>query len=790
MKRFYSRIIVFILVSILLVTAFTGCRAGDDGVDEPEFVFVPEITSLSSLAGIFPNIHNIKLTENALYFTTTTNTDNTTLFRTTKIVKVDLEISDISNLSNYSTLYNYITAPPPHTAEGGNMHITAMQINSNGDLWVAETSRYVTFDFPPGFNMSEAEESDIWGHHKLLELTYTLRKLDNTGAELLSINVDHLALSNTNWAGITAFHADDDGNIIIGSGQMIYVLDTNGDIQFNIHTEEVISSNSFIELSDGRVAYKSWSNRNMATTLRVIDINNKELGTVIEFPIEVSGIFNGYDEYLVVFSDLTHLLAIDKSTGDTVQIFNWATSGVVSAGIDNILFLPDDRILLTATSLESDGKGQYIRHTDLMIFTKELQDETREKTVITIASYAPYIISDAVVEFNRTNALYQIEIKETDYTSHALVGDLNKFALEMITGGGPDIIHTTYVPFHQWAGHGFFVDLYEFIDADQRLDRSDFLESVLRNFEINGKLYHMSYDFLINTIIGHPDIVGSDPGWSIDEFRAVLDKNPKATRPLGELVSGIGFLWNLIRNDITSFIDWENGKVFFDTDYFINLLEFIYELESRIEIDLDEVDFSGGFHVNRSAELISSGEQILELVQFTDFWRYFMYQQQFGGDFVFKGYPVENGSGSTIFAGSSMAITTTSNNKDGAWEFIRMVLSEEWQSRQIQKEFSSFNIPTNKNVFEQSLIKAMEEVSSPPMMWNGIFVQIKPLTHEQVDDLRTLVDSASNVYMYTDPLEHIIRESLNDFFDGVITAQDAARIIQNRASIFVAEQSR
>ena len=787
MKKIIYRVIALAIIAVLLTTASTGCRSHtDDGKEVSEFVFLPEITSISSLAENFPNMSNITLTESNLYFTSTSNIDSKSLFRTTQIIKVDLDISDISNLSNYSSLSNYTTALPPHNAEGGGVYINTMQIDTNGNLWIAETSSYVIFDFPSNLNVDDMAESEIWEHHRPLEQSYAIRKLDSTGTELLSVDISSIASANLNWVGITAFHADDESNIIIGSGQTIYVLDIDGNIKFTLNTEEFIHPGTFIRLSDGRVAHRGWSNRQLIWTLRVIDTKSKEWGASIELPSSISGVFHGYDDYLVIFSDLTHLLAIDVETNEEIQILNWMASGIEQSGIDTILFLPDDRILFTTTTWVQDIAGKLSRHTDLMVFSKIPYDEAQEKTIITIATYAPHIISAAVIEFNRTNALYRIEINEIEQSFSALGGDLDKLALEIITGGGPDIIHTAYLPFQQWAGRGIFANLYEFIDADPRLSRSDFIESVISGFESNGKLFHMSPDFTIKTLIGHPDVVGNNTGWSVDDFKAVLDSTPQAMKPLGELYGGVTFLWSIILSDISSFVDWESGNVYFNNDYFIDLLELAYTLEKIVDINWDEI--IGGVYSDRSVQMISSGAQIMESVLFVDFWMYFAYQELFGGDFVFKGYPAKNGSGNSLYTSTSMAITTTSQNQQGAWEFIRMFLSEEWQSQQVRSH--TFDIPTNKNVFDQSLAKAMEDKQNQFIGWNDLTIAIKALTQEQADDIKELIYSASSVSTFTDPLESIIREGVEDFFNGKITAQDAAQIIQNRALIFVAEQSR
>jgi len=236
----------------------------------------------------------------------------------------------------------------------------------------------------------------------------------------------------------------------------------------------------------------------------------------------------------------------------------------------------------------------------------------------------------------------------------------------------------------------------------------------------------------------------------------------------------------LISFDIRSFVNWETGTVYFDNEYFISLLEFANELNKRIHITLD------GFTAD-TYQLILSGEQIIFPRWFNYLWEYSLLQDIFGGDFIFKGYPVENGSGNFMSVWSGMAITTTSANQQGAWEFIRFFVSEEWQRQQFRSH--NFHLPTNNAVLDLSYTEAMEERRNPMTMGvgNNIYT-VRPLTHEHVDNIRALINSVSTDFSHDFALSTIIDEGINDFLNGLITAQDAARIIQSRASIYVAEQ--
>ena len=66
--------------------------------------------------------------------------------------------------------------------------------------------------------------------------------------------------------------------------------------------------------------------------------------------------------------------------------------------------------------------------------------------------------------------------------------------------------------------------------------------------------------------------------------------------------------------------------------------------------------------------------------------------------------------------------------------------------------------------------------------------QISEDTSAFIDMTLSLIESAEGLNYGFDPLLDIIFEGLEDLFTGRITVQEAARIIQNRASIYVSEQ--
>lgn len=80
------------------------------------------------------------------------------------------------------------------------------------------------------------------------------------------------------------------------------------------------------------------------------------------------------------------------------------------------------------------------------------------------------------------------------------------------------------------------------------------------------------------------------------------------------------------------------------------------------------------------------------------------------------------------------------------------------------------------------------EVESPDYYYmNGVDVEIKPMTQEEVENLKQMLYTFNQVYTYDQELMNIISEESAAFFSGQKNAKDVASIIQSRVQIYVNE---
>ena len=66
-------------------------------------------------------------------------------------------------------------------------------------------------------------------------------------------------------------------------------------------------------------------------------------------------------------------------------------------------------------------------------------------------------------------------------------------------------------------------------------------------------------------------------------------------------------------------------------------------------------------------------------------------------------------------------------------------------------------------------------------------VIVKPSTDKDIEEVMSFIKSVDTIYQTDEDLMNIIKEEAEVFFEGKKSAEEAARIIQSRASIYVSE---
>jgi ABC-type glycerol-3-phosphate transport system substrate-binding protein len=578
---------------------------------------------------------------------------------------------------------------------------------------------------------------------------------------------------------VSALNVDNAGNIYIAFISEIYIFDNQGKLSFTL--DEPSRTTNLVWLSDGDVAISSLQGSSMY--LKRIDAQRKSWGEIINLSSDISrvqGIFSGNEDYLVLFNDSAYLNGIIAETGEWKRVFSWNDSALSPEGVTDIRLLSDERIAVIRQA-QHHSLGFEPAVFELVLLTKMSYDELPERRILTFGTLNYNSTRRYVVDQFNSNSLthrihvidYSLYNTDDDYTAGTL-----RLATEIITGNAPDILDIWGgIPFQTLVTKDVLIDLYPFLDTDPEINRSSMIENILMASEIDGSLYRIVPSFSIGTIYGHPSVLGSYPGWNIDEFAAVLEANPQADVPLGFWTTNIWLLSVVFMYSMEEYIDRVSGTADFENDNFVRLLELANTFPSEFVSDM----------VVSQMELFAAGRQIMDMgsIGSLDILQTFL--TVFDGEVVFKGFPTENRDGNVFHPSTSLAITRNCSDVDAAWEFVRMFLTEDYQ-RDI---LPSWTLPVNNDVFEEKLNDAM----NPPGAWLIVGdgeddkIELQGFSQENVDMLRDTVNNITRMSCFDDTLWNIISETAIDYFNGRHTAQDAARIIQSRVTIYLSEQS-
>lgn len=390
-----------------------------------------------------------------------------------------------------------------------------------------------------------------------------------------------------------------------------------------------------------------------------------------------------------------------------------------------------------------------------------------------------------IIEFNKNSSEYEVQLTEYSKEFEEPMARLNT---DITTGNPPDIlILDASMPLKSYYDKGLFADLYEFIDGDPDMKREDFIESVLKANETDGKLSKISFDFYIDTVVGKTSLVGEKQGRTAEEFFQLAESYPDKQAMPADMTK-LRALLMFAYYGCNEYIDESTGKCSFDSDDFIKLLEFCNTFPS-------ESDGGGQEFSDELADAFHNGTILFysdhPIVRFNSI--RLLEHGLVGEPVTFIGFPNVGGNGSVICSGSSeYAIMSASQNKEGAWEFLKYFLTEEYQDNiALEQE----NFPIRKSSLEFAAEEAkkgvydriLKEYYEPEMVFAGSIIGVGLNTDEDNQKICDLIDSAVGHSQYTSYFYDIISGEAAMFFAGQRPAKETAEIIQNRVQNYLDE---
>ena len=619
---------------------------------------------------------------------------------------------------------------------------------------------------------------------KMLQAQYQIWHCDLEGNALESIDLtEDMMARTTEEIGIymSDITLDKDGNIYVADNQSyIAVYDKEGNLLSNIDVEGWGSG--LVTTADGSVYYNYMDEVNWEENLVKVDVENGKLGDSLGKLPENNYNTNLYineDNQVYVTNDSNGLQLYDLVSQETTDILNWLDYDINGDNVYIVTELEDGRILAYCESYDEE------KTTYEIITLTETDEPLEAKTVLTYATFGTDSqITDAIIRFNKNSEDYRIEVVDY-YDSEDYEAGLDAFNEALLNGEYADLINVSWDNYNTYASKGLYVDLNTLIDEHSDINREDYFENVLNAFEIDGKLYAMPTSFSLSTLAGKSSIWGDTQTLTTQKISEVVKKAGDDA----ELINyGTKSDWlNLsLQGSMNRYINWETGECSFDSEEFIAVLELANLLPA--ESNWEEGDVS-------APKKIQAGKLLLNGEYFNSITDYQVTKAVFGEDVAFLGYPDATGSGTLINGADNLiAISEDSEYKDAAWEFIKYMISEEYQCNYI-----NWYNPIHKAAFAENMEQAAEittyknddgeEIEAPHMTygWEDFETSVYHATEEDIAEYTALVEGADTLASQEEGIFSIISEEVEPFFAGQKSAEEVAGIIQSRVNIYVNE---
>lgn len=475
----------------------------------------------------------------------------------------------------------------------------------------------------------------------------------------------------------------------------------------------------------------------------------------------------------------------DNEADKLIKLLDYRDSSIVYDDIGKIRWVGcvalNEKEIIVPYSKDEGGSTSFVK------LTKVNPEDVGDKTVITLSGIGiDNDIVSQIMEFNRTSDKYVIKI--IDYSEFYDYNDfeqmIKQFNLDLTSGNAADIICFSGMDasVRNYVDKGILLDLTSAFDKGGPLGDIELLPNIAEMMKYNGKTYTFIPSFDVNTYVVKSENANGKTSLTYDDcdklIQSVGTDYKDAFGSISDRTDLCSYLWAFYGDE---FFDLKNKKCNFDTPEFMSFLNFVNKFPEEEE----EVDYVMEGDIE---QVYIEGRGIFYQADFRDIWEYAKLKQVvFNGDVEFVGCPNDSGKNMAVIAGTTLGVNSKTEHKDVIYDLIKELMNSD------QKRSSGFS--SVKAKFEEELQEATKEPSDnnsdaeayDPV--SGDFVKLKPLSQEDIKKFYDYTVSINSSIEFNTEVSSIISEEASAFFAGQKSAEEVAKIIQKRVTIYINENS-
>ncbi|MBR1860589.1 MAG: hypothetical protein IJ796_01820 [Lachnospiraceae bacterium] len=573
-----------------------------------------------------------------------------------------------------------------------------------------------------------------------------------------------------------------------GEERKLITVEASGNIKDARKLGPELNISRIVKSKDGRLIAFYYDNE-YNNAVAYIDQNTLSLGDPVAIPSAVttggySAIQIGFDTDFII-SNQQGIYKFNIGDEDLTICMDPINSDLNGYSVGQFAFIDDTHFVGCYSNMES-------YRNEIALFTYVDPATIADKKVLSMATYyLSYDVRKRVVDFNKESDDYRITIR--DYSQYATNEDwyagYTRLNNDILAGDIPDILAIApneNIDYSSFAKKGILKDIDELLAKDEELSGNTYLTNVFDAFAINGKHYMIVPSFTYNSYIASKSVVGDKTSLTIPEFVEIFKQYPEM-QPF-EYTTREQMLWALMSYDGSEFIDPETGRCEFDSDDFSMMLEYIATLP-------EEISYGDDYYYEDFSDSFVSGKVLYDSLYLSSIDQFQIENySRFYGDGVMVGFPTRNGQPAVLNINNTPFFIANGANTDGAWEFARYYLTEDYQNS------LTYCIPVLESAFDAWAAKGLEkpywEDENGEKIYydnyyyvDGIENVIPVMTQEQIDSIKEMIRSCTKANYSNQQISSIIEEEASACFSGQKSASDVCKIIQSRTQLYINEKN-
>lgn len=837
-----KRIFALLLAALMIVGLFAGCSKDgtkDPGKTDPGNSLIDQTKPSQTTAKYAYKADYFDLAvPDGVQYVNQICAAGTTLYASVGMQGEEIVNSDPvtgETWSYYNTRLAMLTIDPdtgtcteltnldlPQVPEGadGSVDCYNMIGSDDGTLWMLVNVYATQFDLPDDF---DPETESRWDYPSTDVGGSYLVHVAADGSTIASIDLSDTNADDTEdgmSSNLSSFAVDAAGNLYVSDYNNIYVLDAEGNVQFNLDGSQYNGSLYRLNAQQVGVMWYNYTDDVNAADENgqyfvPIDLETKDWGEKVKLPPNVGSIFPGDDAYDFYYAYNNNIYGYTAKTDTKEKLVDWLACDVDTNNMSGYAMLSDSRVAALMQDWNTDPTTY-----QLIVLHRVDASEIKEKKVLTLACmYLDWNLRSMIVEYNKTNDEYRINV--VDYSEYATDDDYNagvtKLTTEIISGSVPDIFLTSNLPIDKYAAKGVIADLNTFMDGGNGLSRDYFVPQVMSALEKDGKLYELPTSFSVQTAYALSSIASQYDTWNVAAVQDAMTQLQEGATVFSNGWTKNTALSNCLSRNLSAFVDWTTGKCEFDSEAFQQLLAFCNSFPAETSDGDGAIAYASSADIavddamwDSDATRITNGKQLMSTIGMYSFDSYIWNVYAIRDKITFTGYPTEDGSGSSFELQMPMAISSVTKYPDAAWDFVCSIIKK---MNTIDENNYYYGFPISQAAFDAEMTDIMTEQyqldeNGEQVDWDGdgepdkairgsyetmengetVYKDVYALTQEDIDQILGVINSTRSVYDYDQEILDIITDEVAAYFAGDKDVQTTANMIQSRVNLYVQEQ--